>query len=296
MNLKVIVKKVMFSSLVLSMFNGCTFAESPKLEQHRFIAVDNGANQLMLVDEKKSSNNWSVSVPRGTRDLQLIGNDKILVSHGNGASEYRLTDGKRLKVITDKYRGIQSARRLADGFTQLASIGGEIYTVDQKGKEATRFKVNIKGIDLRLIRVIGNGNLLIGCKKPRAVLEVNPVGKVVRNLPLPGKGYKAVLLKNGHVLASTGDEVKVLELDKVGKVLSFVGGKKEHPTLGLDFASGFDVLPNGHIVVSNWLGHGKHGTAAHLIEYSRDNKVAWKWENHKMAKQITNFLMLDTTK
>ncbi|MCK5834186.1 MAG: hypothetical protein KAG98_00460 [Lentisphaeria bacterium] len=295
MNLKEIVNKKIVLILTAALFISCNSNGNAESIKHRFVAVDNGKNKLFFVDESKPSGNWSVAVPSGTRDLQVISKDRILVSHGNGAAEFRLSDGQKIKTITDKYRGIQSARRLADGSTLLASISGEIYKLDQAGKETSRFKIKLKHLDIRLVRVTPTGNFLIGCKNPRAVIEVNQKGDVIRKLALPGKGYKALLLKTGHILASTGDEVKVLELDKKGATISFVGGKKEHPTLGLDFASGFARLANGNIVVSNWLGHGKHGTAAHLIEYSRDNKVVWKWENHKIARQVTNFLVLDST-
>jgi hypothetical protein len=78
-----------------------------------------------------------------------------------------------------------------------------------------------------------------------------------------------------------------------GKVSWFVGGKKEHPGIGLDFFSGWDTLANGNIVVANWLGHGKQGKGCHLAEFTPDNKLVWTWQGHTLARQVTNVKMLE---
>ncbi len=260
--------------------------------QHQFIAIDNGANKLIYVNQVNPANNWQVKVPKGSRDLQLISKNSVLVSHGDGAGEYRLSDGKLLKLTAKGYKHIQTARRLRNGHTLLGDIRGQFYIIDETGKEVKTFKLE-KKIDMRLIRFNAAGNMIIGTKFPRAVLEVDMNGTLIKELALPHKGYKVIEKTGGNLLATTGDAVKVVELDPEGKIIRFVGGKLEHPSLGLDFFSGFDTLANGNIVAANWLGHGKHGTAAHLIEFDANNKVVWKWSDHKMARQITNFLILD---
>ncbi len=83
--------------------------------KHRWVCVDNGANRLIHVDQNDTSKNWSITIPGGSRDLQLLGDGKLLVSHGNGAAEYRLADGKRLPWVVDRYGSIQTARRLTGG-------------------------------------------------------------------------------------------------------------------------------------------------------------------------------------
>ena len=69
--------------------------------------------------------------------------------------------------------------------------------------------------------------------------------------------------------------------------------KQAHPQLGLDWFSGFQLLPDGHVLAANWLGHGKQGTGPHLVEFDRGNRVVWKWEDHQQAATITNVLVLD---
>ena len=57
--------------------------------KHRWVCVDNGANRLIHVDQNDTSKNWSIAIPGGSRDLQLLDNEKLLVGHGNGAAAYR---------------------------------------------------------------------------------------------------------------------------------------------------------------------------------------------------------------
>jgi hypothetical protein len=45
--------------------------------------------------------------------------------------------------------------------------------------------------------------------------------------------------------------------------------------------------------MSNWLGHGKLGTAPHLIEVTRDKKVVWTFADHQTMKTISSVQLLD---
>lgn len=287
-------KKFVATLFVVFAF-ACSCFPADKPVQHRFLAVDNGGNLLIYVDQFHPEKSWSVPIPAGSRDIQVLGsepNARVLVSHGNGAAEYDLATGKKLAWEVTRYKGIQSSIRLPDGNTLLCGGDATIYTLDATGKELSVVKCKSK-VNVRLMRLLDNGNLLIGLAHPYAIMEMTRGGDVVKMIETKGKGYKALLLPNGHYLSSAGDESKLVELDKDGKEVGFVGGKNEHPSLGLDFVSGWDVLPNGNKVLANWLGHGKQGKGVHIAEFTPDNKAVWQWADHKLAKQITNVKVLE---
>jgi len=265
---------------------------------HKFLAVDNKLNNLVYIDQTDTKNNWTTAIPRGSRDLQIIEGNKVLVSHGNGAGEYDLVTGKKHWAI-ESFQSINSARRLPDGNTLLGGRGPggiHIYTVDRKGKKLD--ELVLKGLrDFRLMRRLKNGNILLTVAKPNRVIEIDPRGKIVWQAKIPGKGYKAVRLPCGNTLVSTAGAAVIVELDADGKTVSSVGGKKNHPKILLDCFSGFHTLKNGNVVVANWLGHGNMGKGGqHLIEFDRKNKVVWTWGDYKAAKVITNMLLLDDVK
>lgn len=259
---------------------------------HRFLAIDNGLNHLLLVDQR-GGQGWSVDIPGGSRDLQLVTGDHVLVSHGDGAAEYALSDGGRGWSVTG-YSDIQSARRLPGGETLLAGGTTDVtfYTLDQLGMEIG--KVHLPGyLELRLVRVLDNEHLLFTAAFPFRVVEVDMNGAEIWQAPLPDKGYTAERLPGGETLATAGEPCLLVTLDASGEIMRKLGGEENFPGVGLDWFSGFHQLPGGNVVVANWLGHDKWGTGPHLVELTPDNTIAWSWADHDAAMQITNVLVLE---
>lgn len=284
---------------ILAAFSSALAADPPK---HRFLCVDNGNNLLILVDQVDPARSWNVPIPPGSRDIQLLplgqAPAKVLISHGNGAAEYDLATGKRLEWVVSRYKDVQSAVRLADGQTLLARIDGSIIRLDAGGQEIAITPPPMK-MNVRLMRLTESGNALFSAADPRAIIEITLAGKLLRQIPLPpkAKGYVAQQIgKDDRFITSTGDDCRIATIDPQGKILHFVGGKSEHPDLGLDFCSGWEILPDGSYLMANWLGHGKQGKGAHLAQFSPDNKLVWQWQDHKLARQVTNVKMLPAAK
>ena len=282
--------------LVCLMGSAASAADGEPL-RHRFLCVDNGRNLLILVDQFHPDRSWTTAIPPGSRDIQLLGKkglppDRALASHGNGAAEYDLATGERLGWAVERYRDIQTAVRLENGETLLGRVDGTIYRLDPQGREIGVTPPPTT-LNIRLMRVAPDGSLVLSAADPRAIVEVDSAGRLLRQTPLPGKGYKSIRLDRGTYLSGTGDECKIAEIGRDGKILSYVGGKKEHPQLGLDFCSGWDLLPNGNRVMANWLGHGKHGKGVHLAEFTADNRLVWQWADHRLAQQVTNVVVLE---
>jgi hypothetical protein len=279
--------------------------------KHRFAILDNGANRLVLVDQQFPERSWSVPVPSGARDLQRLGTvatpasrdakpdplqqgePRILVSHPNGAGEYAIATGKLLWSVKGQ-AGVSTARRLPDGNTMLGADhdGVRLITVDPAGTVVSTIPVECKG-DLRLIRTAPGGHVLLGLAKPNLIVEVDDKGTVVKEFPLPGKGYIAERLPNGDTLAATGAALSVVELDPTGKVVRTIGGKTGFPDARFLWFSSFDQLPDGHLMVANWCGHGHEGKGPHLLEFDADNHLIWQWEDHQLVRTATSVLALD---
>jgi hypothetical protein len=67
----------------------------------------------------------------------------------------------------------------------------------------------------------------------------------------------------------------------------------ELPGISLKFMTGFQRLPNGNTVMSNWIGHGQFGKAPHIIEVTRDKKVVWTFQDHKTMRTVSSIQLLD---
>lgn len=260
---------------------------------HRFVIVDNSKkSRLVLVDQREPAKGWTVAIPGGSRDLQRLPGGLLLVSHGNGCAEYRIADGARQWSL-DTFSGVNSAQRLDNGNTLLAIFskeGSRLLEVDRAGAEVASIPVKA-GDSLRLVRRLPNGNTLVAAGH---LIEVDPTGAQVRKFQVGqgGKGYVGVRLPDGRTLGTTGHLATVREWDAEGKLLREIGGR-DFGGLGLDWSSGFHLLPNGHLVVTNWTGHLKAPTGPQLVEYAADGSLAWQWADPAAVRDATNVLVLD---
>lgn len=255
----------------------------------RFLAIDNGRNKLHLVDESGGPG-WTVDLPAGARDLTRVG-DEVLVSVGSGAVRLALADGAERGRI-DGYLGVQSAQPLADGHVLLgrqADTSAALTEVDADGAQVREVLVPLS-VELRLVRRLDDGHVLLTRGPPFRVVEVDADGAEVWSAPLPGKGYVAQRWCD-RTFATTGADARLVELGDDGEVLAGWGGREAHDDLGLDWASGFHLLPGGVAVVTNWLGHVSSDFGPHVVAYGPDDEVVWTWDPDDVDK-ITNVLVL----
>src|SRR5262245_54746085 len=97
-----------------------TFAQSllgQPYGKRKLILRDEGLSQLSYVDIAEPKNNWIVPVPAG-RDLQLVGDGKVLIGTGDGYEERDLKTGSKVRELTS-FKGTIAARRLRNGNTLL---------------------------------------------------------------------------------------------------------------------------------------------------------------------------------
>lgn len=260
--------------------------------KHRFLAVDNGANRLLLFDQI-GGEGWSIPIPAGSRDLQVLEGGKVLVSHGNGAAEYDLATGAMGWSLTG-YSSITTASRLDNGNTLLGGNVDGVTLYEIGPDKLLKSKLNPEGLsDLRLARRLAGGNTLLGLAAPHKVVEIDGQGKTVWTGDLTDKGYVAYRLDDGHTLATSGEDFRIYDFDPDGKPTLIAGGRDRHPQARFLWFSGFQILPDGHLLVANWNGHGMEGQGPHAVEFDRSNTVVWTWEDHAVAATVTNVLSLE---
>jgi len=265
--------------------------------KHRFLAMDESRRQMLHVNQLDPCQDWTIQLGDRCRDVQLIGDDKVMVSaSGGGFREYDLKTRKLLREVKG-FPKCETARRMADGKTVLAcnSGGVTIHLLDPDGTELK--KAVFKYGQTRLMRLAPEGTVLFG--SGAQIIEGDPDGKVIRTWPLPKGtwGYMALRLPGGGLRVATGYDPAVIECDSEGKVLRRLGGK-EHPRakeLGLHFAGGFQVLGDGHVVMCNWTGHGAKDSAkgAQLVEFDKDGKIVWTWHDPSRAGTLHGVIILD---
>ena len=268
--------------------------------QHAFLALDEGRATLLHIDERDPAKNWLVPVGQPqSRDLQLIGENKILVGHHHGYTEFDLNRGRVVREFT-ALEGVTAARRQPDGHTLIAGVnlagttGVVVMELDAADREVHR--AVFPGDYVRLIRQTAQGTYLMCCND--RIREGSRDGKYLREFPVAGffHAWKAVRLANGNLLVSAGYGAFLVELDSGGNVIRKFGGKDTVPAdVNPFFYAMFQLLPNGNVVLANWQGHGEnHGAkGVQLLEFNSTGEIVWQWSKSELISSLQGVLVLD---
>ena len=274
---------ICFVSIILfSCGSGRSVAASTDYSNRKLILRDEGLSQLSYVDLADAKNNWYLAVPAG-RDLQLVGNGRVLIGTGTGFEERDIATGKKVFELTS-YTGTVSARRLRNGNTLLTGLDWQekkgITLVELDANGTQKRLVSFPEFDyVRLVRETVSGTYLITAGT--SVFEADANGKILWRAKITGvekpNAWQAMRLANGQTIVSSGYAKNFQVFSKDGALEKTITGPGE---VKPNFYAGFQVLPNGNYVVTNWQGHGpKFGASGvQLLEYTSEGKLVWQWK------------------
>ncbi len=268
--------------------------------RHEFIAIDEGHATLLHIDERDQSKNWLVPIGQpAARDMQLIGDGKILIGHHYGYSEFDIALGRLTKEFKS-LEGVTAVRRQPNRHTIIAGVdipgtkGVVVLELDANDKEIHR--AIFPGDYVRLIRQTEQGTYLMSCND--RIREGSRDGKYLREFPVDGfyHAWKSLRLPNGNLLVTAGYGAFVVELDANGKILHKFGGKEQVPEkVRPFFYAMFQLLPNGNIVLANWQGHGVGfgNSGVQLLEFNHAGEIVWSWSKADLISSLQGVLVLD---
>lgn len=269
--------------------------------RHSFIVNDEARSQLHFVDQNDSTKNWNISLPYRCRDYQLIGNQQLLLSGGDGYYIYNLTTKKLLKEFHNSaYANTQSVRRTTNGHTFIgctnsANNGFVITELDANDKAVKT--ATFSGLrDLRLMRFSSENTLLFG--GANTAVEADMTGKIYRKISIPNTTnvYQILERPNEELLISNGYSVYAGIYDVNGNLVKKFGGKPApESNLNYNFFGGIQVLKNGNIVISNWTGHnsGDSSNGVQLLEFTSKGDLVWSWKDPTTTGSVHGVIVMD---
>ena len=294
--------RFLLSLLALTLSMSPVAAQTPE-KGYRVLAQDKGRVAIVGADGKVE---WEVECKYNSHDIHLLPNGNLLL-HTAAATVAEMTPEKKVVwQYTAKpkagYKGrieVHAFQRLADGNTMVAESGNRrIVEVDKDGKIVKEVALVVKKPDphrdTRMVRKLDTGNYLVCHEGDGCVREYDPSGKVVWEYALdlggrkeaPGHGpeghgtsvYGALRLKNGNTVIAGGNNNRVLEVDRDGKVVWSID-QKELPGITLAWVTTLHALPNGNLIVGNCHAGPDN---PQLFEVTRDKKVVWQFKNHQV--------------
>ena len=267
--------------------------------QHEFVCIDEGLGTLLHVNEREPRRGWRVPIGQPqARDLQLIGENKILISHHYGYTEFDLGNGKIVREFK-ALEGVTTARRQSDGHTLVAGVnlagitGVVVLELDSHDHEVHR--AIFPGDYVRLIRQTEQETYLMCCND--RIREGAPDGRYLREFPVNGFFHAWKALRRGeNLIVTAGYGAFVVELDTAGKILRKFGGKGSVPAeVNPFFYAMFQLMPNGNIMLANWQGHGSGhgGQGVQLLEFNACGQIVWSWSQPELISSLQGLLVLD---
>jgi hypothetical protein len=292
----------MFRALVVLVLASPAFAADPVA--HRVLAADRSTGKVAIVGPDGKVE-WEFANKHDVHDLHMLPNGNVL-THTSHTTVVEISPKKEVVWKYESrpkagYTGrveVHAFQRLADGTTMIAESGNSrIIEVDPDGKIVKEVPLTVPKPephrDTRMVRKLDTGNYLVCHEGLGLVREYDPAGKTVWEYKLdlggrkrsPGHGpeghgvevYGAVRLTNGNTLIAGGNNNRVLEVDKAGKVVWSID-QKEVPGVTLAWVTTLQVLPNGNVVIGNCHAGPDN---PQLIEVTRDKKVVWTFKHHK---------------
>ncbi len=276
----------------------------------RVLLSDEGNRRVLLVDlENPGAAVWSrqlndpVKDGDSMRDMQLVGGDRVAVSVAKGYVELDINTGEIKKEVSS-FDGVESLRRLPGGNTILganANGGVTLQELDSQDVPVAGHNVTFTsyGQQLRLLRRTPQGTFLIGVGAKLA--EVNWDKQTLWEMSIPNGDwvFQGLCLPDKTIAVTSGYGAAILVIDRAAKkVLTTIGGtgQPDAGTIVPNFYAGFQVLPNGHFVVTNWEGHGagNGGKGIQLLEYDPSGLLVWKWkQDPNLVSSLHGVIVLD---
>lgn len=267
-------------------------ADSPA-PQHRllFFEYGKGPNRLLELDASGKVV-WEHKPPSIAVIFEVLPNGNVLYAYGGKPTGVREVTRKGEEVwnYVSKCPQVLGCRRLANGNTLVAEQGPcQAVEVSAKGEvvRVTSLPTSHASyhLQVRNIHKLPNGNILSAHEGEGAVREVDVTGKVVWEYTGVENAGDAQRLKNGNTLISCGTQKRVIEVTP-DKQIAWQFTAADAPELNITWVSSIQQLPNGNLLVGNFL-RGQEGKGAHAFEVTRDKKVVWKWADHGLIKSLT---------
>jgi len=269
-----------------------------KIVKHTFACTDYTQGMVCIISEKGKLL-WQYPA-ENCNDLWVLPNGNLLFNTGKGVKE--VTRNKQIVFNYESKSEIYACQRLANGNTFIGECNsGLLLEVAPNGQIAKKIQLLPDSVDgghayMRNARKLENGNYLVAHYGLDKVIEYDSVGQVVREIPITGGPHSVIRLPNANTLIACSDhngEARIVEVDKSGAIVWQLT-KNELPDIELKFMTGMEVLPNGNLVFTNWVGHHPEGKVTHAFEVTRDKKLVWIYDDQSILKTMSSIQILDS--
>lgn len=199
----------------------------------------------------------------------------------------------RAKHTRFKFTGndLFSTERLANGnFLVNDNSSSSLIELTPTGQEIARTPTTIKNSTVNKhhhalhIQHLDNGDRWVAHRDHNLARKYNRDGKILRTLAMPCSVTSVRELANGNVLVAGGKPARLSEFDPNGSEIWSLTAK-DVPSAKLMTICGFQRLPNGNTILTNWTGHNFKGKYLPIIEVNPNKKIVWSFSDTTLTPE-----------
>ena len=285
------------------------FRCSPQKEsRRRLVLADESRAQLIVYDSCNARGRYTIPAEKPMWDMKRVGEGlyRVVVRRG-----FMIVDINKRKVVdVFRHSALNELTAVCDlpdgGFLACVSPGGYGKTNDVEvfefsaGRELVR-SCRFRGIyNSRSMTRRGDGELLIAYEHGfiRGRLGDDGEGKVLQRFIQPaGRNLFEVVpdAKGTGYWAGTGYGAELVHFNLDGTVSKVWKASQEKGRRNVFYAQPQE-LPNGHVYVCNWTGHGWNDSKRgwQVLEFDENGKVVWHLDDWEMFGSISGIDVIES--
>ena len=265
--------------------------------QHSFVCTDYTQGKVFVISDRGKII-WEYPA-ENCNDIWILPGGNLLFNTGKGVKE--VTPEKQVVFSYESESEIYACQRLSNGNTFIGECNsGRLLEVNHEGKIVKEIKLLPDGVDgghayMRNARKLKNGNFLVAHYGLDKVCEYDSTGTIVWEIHITGGPHSVIRLPDGNTIIACSDhngDPRVVEVNYTGNIVWQLA-KNELPGIELKFMTGMQMLPNGNLLLTNWLGHNQFGKAPHAVEITRGKRVVWIYNDFSILKTMSSIQLLD---
>ena len=264
---------------------------------HDFVCVDPAAHRIVWID-RKGQIVREITNAYNSFDLFALPNGQILYPHfgssqapGDGFSLVNPDGSVALVYRTEKE--VFSCQPLSNGNILVGELGKKRLTeISPSGEVVLEIPVPYDGPShecLRAVRKIGDDYYAVS-PGMKSILCFSRDGTLQKTYHTHSDAFGMVMLQNGNLVYAGMSGAYELDADG-NEVWSLTA--EDVPQIHIRWLLGVQLLANGNLVFSNWMGHGHRDEGIHLFEVNREKQVVWTFDGRGMLKEPAAVQILD---
>lgn len=265
--------------------------------RHAFVCAETDRRRLLWFD--RDGNLLRERIPEGVCfDVWALPGDRTLYTHyGLGTDGVSIVD--RNDRLCFRYEASTSGeifgcQPLANGHILLGEVQSKCITeVDEAGRIIVQIPVEYTGSSshecMRMIRHY-NGYYFVVQPGSQSITVYNADGLLLRRYSTHPDTFGIILRPNGNLLYT--HRKGVVELDSTGRLVWELT-PEDVPEVNIRWLLGIQLLSNGNLVLTNWLGHGHHGEGIPFFEVTPDKDIVWTCDCTDIAAEPAVLQVLD---